>query len=309
MPLFFVLLSLYLIRADGIAFYLFLLYVLWMFFFQRMNVNGGHPQRWMRSLIVWKWFADFFPCTLHKTVDLPADRNYIFGYHPHGIISFGAFANFATDATGFSALFPGINIRLLTLATNFRIPFYGLYLTSLGICDASAESCHNILTKGVGHSLMLVLGGAKESLDARPGTFDLTLKDRKGFVKIALLNGASMVPVFAFGETDVYDQVDNPRGSTLRRVQNVLQNTLGFAIPLVKGRGVFNYRMGLLPHRRAIHTVVGEPIPVPKMDVAAITGAVLDQYHARYIEALTSLFDRYKDIYAPNRAANMRIVQ
>jgi 2-acylglycerol O-acyltransferase 2 len=72
-----------------------------------------------------RWMAGYFPIRLHKTVDLPADKSYIFGYHPHGIISLGAFCNFSTDATDFSGLFPGINLRLLTLTPNFRIPFYG----------------------------------------------------------------------------------------------------------------------------------------------------------------------------------------
>lgn len=87
-----------------------------------------------------------------------------------GIISLGAFCNFATEATDFSKKFPNIDLRLLTLTTNFRIPFFHLYLSLLGICDASRESITNILTRGQGHSVMLVLGGAKESLDAHPGS-------------------------------------------------------------------------------------------------------------------------------------------
>ena len=34
-------------------------------------------------------------------------RNYIFGYHPHGIMASGSFINFGTEGTGFSKLFPG----------------------------------------------------------------------------------------------------------------------------------------------------------------------------------------------------------
>ncbi|CAF1155962.1 unnamed protein product, partial [Didymodactylos carnosus] len=70
----------------------------------------------------------YFPIHLHKTCDLSPDRSYIFGYHPHGIISLGAFCNFATEATDFEHEFPGINLRLLTLTSNFRIPFYELYI-------------------------------------------------------------------------------------------------------------------------------------------------------------------------------------
>jgi len=226
-----IILSFFLLRSTGFLFYLFLIYVIWMIFGQTFNKTGGHAQMWFKRLPFWEWFRDYFPISLLKTVDLDPNKNYIFGYHPHGIIGLGAFCNFATDATGFSQLFPGINLRLLTLATNFRIPLFGLYLTALGVCDASAESCGSILTKGPGHSLMLVLGGAKESLDAHPGMYKLTLKDRKGFVKIGLQYGASLVPVFSFGETDVYDQVDNPQGSRLRKIQELLQKKWGLPSP------------------------------------------------------------------------------
>jgi 2-acylglycerol O-acyltransferase 2 len=87
--------------------------------------------------------------TLVKTQDLPPDRRYVFGYHPHGIIGVGAIGSFATEgeyadlieeptlsfglieavrkspltlcddncsATGFSKLFPGLRPHLLTVS-------------------------------------------------------------------------------------------------------------------------------------------------------------------------------------------------
>jgi len=40
-------------------------------------------------------------------------------------------------------------------------------------------------------------------LSAHPGTADLTLKKRIGFIKMAIKEGADLVPVFSFGENDV----------------------------------------------------------------------------------------------------------
>lgn len=74
---------------------------------------------------------------------------------------------------------------------------------SLGICSVSKPSCANILAKGPGNAITIVIGGAAESLSAHPGTADLTLKRRFGFVKIAIREGAALVPVFSFGENDV----------------------------------------------------------------------------------------------------------
>ena len=85
---------------------------------------------------------------------------------PHGILSLGAFLNFGSEATGFSQKFPGIDLRILTLTSNFRIPFYGLLLSMMGIADASRESCNNCLQRAPGSAILLVLGGAKESLDS-----------------------------------------------------------------------------------------------------------------------------------------------
>ena len=66
---------------------------------------------------------------------------------------------------------------------------------------------------------------------------------------------ASLVPVFSFGENELYDQVSNPPGSALRQWQTKVKELMGFAPPLFCGRGVFQYTFGLLPHRRPIYTV------------------------------------------------------
>lgn len=48
----------------------------------------------------------------------------------------------------------------------------------MGICSVSKESCQNILGQGSGSAITIVVGGAAESLSARPGTADLTLRKR-----------------------------------------------------------------------------------------------------------------------------------
>ncbi|CAF5111808.1 unnamed protein product, partial [Rotaria sp. Silwood1] len=208
----------------------------------------------------------------------------------------------------FEEKFPNINLRLLTLKSNFRIPFYGLYLSLLGLCDASKESCNYILEKGNGHRIMLVLGGAKEALDAHPSSeYILTLKNRKGFIKIGLAHGASLVPVFSFGENDLYDQISNPRGSKLRQFQMILQKKLGYSTPFFRGRGIFQYAFGFLPQRHPIDTYVGSPIELPKLKKEDITSEIIDKYHQMYMDALTNLFDTYKEKHG-NKDATSDII-
>ncbi|KAJ9123776.1 Diacylglycerol O-acyltransferase 2B [Naganishia onofrii] len=102
----------------------------------------------------------------------------------------GAFANFGTESTGFSKLFPGIKTHLLTLTSNFKIPLYRELLLFLGLCSVSKKSCSNILRMGPGSTITIVVGGAAESLAAHPGTNDLTLRKRLGFIKIAVREGS-----------------------------------------------------------------------------------------------------------------------
>ena len=123
---------------------------------------------------MWKYFCEYFPIRLVKTADLDPEGNYIFGYHPHGIIGLGALGNFCGEATGFSVNFPGIHPHLLTLSVNFRFPFSRDYCMAFGVCSVDKDSIEYILQKmGPGHSVAIVVGGAAESLEARPGNFTL----------------------------------------------------------------------------------------------------------------------------------------
>lgn len=93
-----------------------LLYLTWAYVFDSGTPShGGRRVEFVRRLRLWKYFRDYFPIKLIKTAELNAEKNYIFGYHPHGVLCAGAFCNFATEATDFSSLFPGIVPHLLPL--------------------------------------------------------------------------------------------------------------------------------------------------------------------------------------------------
>ncbi len=126
---------------------------------------------------------------------------------------------------------------------------------AMGLCSVSKRSCENILRKGKGSAIAIVVGGASESLAARPGIADLTLKRRLGFIKIAIRAGADLVPVFSFGENDVYDQLSNEEGTKIFAIQKRFQALFGFTLPMFHGRGLFNYSLGLMPYRHPIVSV------------------------------------------------------
>lgn len=225
--------------------------------------NGGRPIQWFRRCFLFKWFAKYFPVTLHKTADLDPSRRYLFGYHPHGIFGLGAVNAFAGEGCGFSKLFPGIAPHLLTLHNNFNVPFYRDFLMAAGCASVSRKSCMNILNKKPGNSITIVVGGAQESLAAHAGYMGLTLKSRLGFVKVALRTGyaastydrADLVPVIGFCENDMFDQADNRRDTWLYWTQQQLKQVLGFTTPIFIGRGLTHPYYGWLPYRVPIHVV------------------------------------------------------
>lgn len=66
---------------------------------------------------------------------------------------------------------------------------------------------------------------------------------------------ASLVPIFSFGENDLYNTVENPKGSKLRKIQETFQKYTNVSPPIFYGRGVFNYDYGMLPLRKKVATV------------------------------------------------------
>lgn len=289
----------------------YLIYVL----LSRAGISGelGHRSERFRHSKIWSLFGSYFPARLHRSEPLEPTRKYIFGYHPHGIISHGAFAAFATEALGFSQLFPGITNTLLTLDSNFRIPLYREYALRMGLASVSRESCENLLSKGgrngegMGRAITIVVGGARESLDAKPYTLRLVLKKRKGFVKLAIRCGADLVPTLAFGENDIYDQLDTNRHPYIHRLQMAVKKFMGFTVPLFHARGIFNYDVGLMPYRRPINVVVGRPVKV--MQRKNPEAAYVDEIHELYVEELMRIWEEWKDVFARGRKGEVEIVE
>merc|ERR1712196_370913 len=203
----------------------------------------------------------------------------------------------ASAATGVDSLFPGLSLSVQTLGINFKLPFTRENLISLGVGDASKKGLIKALSEAPGSSAVMVTGGAKESMFAHPGVSKVVLKERAGFVKVAIRTGASLVPMWGFGENNLYENLAI-KSVTMRKWQRRIQRVLSVAPLLVAGRGVFSYSGGLIPHRRPISVVVGAPIDVGPADPEP-SDERLHQVHDQYMQAVKSLFERFKEIYDP----------
>ncbi|NXS74413.1 DGAT2 acyltransferase, partial [Pandion haliaetus] len=311
------------------------LYLAWILFDWDTPEKGGRRLPCLRQWPVWRHFRDYFPVKLVKTHDLSPSHNYIIGSHPHGILCVGAFCNFVTGSTGFGEMFPGIQPFLTTLAGNFRLPVFREYLMSGGLCPVTRRAIGYLLSKnGTGNAVAIVIGGAAESLSCRPGVTTLILKNRKGFVRMALQHGwvtgtaaaagvwgvpaphhcppcplhrAYLVPSFSFGENDLFRQVVFEEGSWMRSIQQRFQKMMGFAPCVFYGRGLTSVRSrGFLPYARPITTVVGEPVTVPKIEDPSCE--TVDMYHEMYVRSLLKLFNENKTKYGLSETDELHIL-
>lgn len=246
--------------------------------------------KWVRQNKITELFRSYFRASIEYDFgdDEPvfADAPHILCCHPHGLFSLSVFANLI-----FKPVVP-LDYRVVTLAINFLVPFWRDALLSMGFVDGNRETVAELLQSG--KSVAIVVGGAEEALDARPGTNDLTLGTRLGFVRLALEHGANLIPVFSFGENELFSQVmPNPPGSNLRAFQEWGKEMLGFSLPLASGR------WGLpVPFRRQITTVVGRPLVVPKMPQPSMENILA--VHGQYVQCLQELYDRHAPQMAPH---------
>ena len=156
-------------------------------------------------------------------------------------------------------------------------------------------------------------------MDSHPGTNQITLRKRLGFIRIASHTGTPLVPVYTFGETDLYYQVPNPRGSLLRSVQERILKVCKISTPIVWGRGYVVFArltflaliffFSILPYAMPLYTVVGTPLPVPLRPNPTMDE--MTAVHAEYMEALTDLFAKHHDSFygALSKESQLSIVR
>jgi hypothetical protein len=248
--------------------------------FDGSHKKSGRPWPWFLNTPLVQMMVEWNPIRILRTAKLDSGKQYVFGCHPHGTLAYNrAAVGFSTD-TLWNAAFPGIKFRVLTATAAFFVPVIReLWLWSYCV-DASKPVAVRVM-KEHGCSIFVYPGGEKEQLETEYKKHKLVLRERKGFVKLAMQQGADLVPVYAFGETSLYKH--HQVGIGLRKW---LQKRFGVAIPLVSGE------FGMMPYRRPVTLVFGAPIAVELN--ANPSAEQLDAMHGRYMAALSELFETHK---------------
>lgn len=189
-------------------------------------------------------------------------------------------------------------------------PIFRELILGWGMAAASANAITTLLMQSndekdsmnadgfTSNGVMLLVGGAREALYAHRNMYKIVLKQRRGFIRIAMKTGTSIVPVISFGETGVFDQPANPPGSFMRKMQEIIKKYTGVAPILFNGRGFFQYNFGVIPKRCPITQVVGAPIELVKNPEPSMEE--INAVHVTFCKALQDLFETHKSKYIEN---------
>jgi hypothetical protein len=205
-------------------------------------------------------------------------NNTMLPFSPHGII-----ANTISSAvcSGWVSL---DNFKILATRLVIYIPLSGFFARLLGIQGVNSKNFIRNLEKN--KNIIFIPGGYECATFTNDEYDQIFIKERKGFIKYALMYGYKVHPCYNFGENKLYYMIKN---YYLRKFGLFLNK---FKIP-----GVFFYGKYLIFPRTDVDLccVIGKVIQFPKIENP--TKKEIEEYHNLYISKLKELYDKYKNIY------------
>lgn len=199
----------------------------------------------------------------------------LYAVHPHGAFSFGWALLFCCPELK--------NVRFCFAPVLYASPFFRLFSRLVGNPgSASKDSMISYMKKGI--DLALPPGGFEEATLSSLSQDRVFIKKRTGFIKLCLMHGISVRPVYVFGEKSLFWNI---QGMWKLRL---MLNRFGLPMIFVWGHLLFP----LLPKsNKNIRVVIGAPIILPK--ILKPTKEDVRLWHGKYIAELTNLFEENKE--------------
>eukprot|EP00931_Biecheleriopsis_adriatica_P011379 TRINITY_DN112470_c0_g1_i1.p1 TRINITY_DN112470_c0_g1~~TRINITY_DN112470_c0_g1_i1.p1 ORF type:complete len:333 (+),score=43.09 TRINITY_DN112470_c0_g1_i1:83-1081(+) len=244
----------------------------------------------LRSNGPWLWWCKFTLATKGKfsyheakvqiEAELDKTKNYLLLYHPHSLYGY------AFDFL-FEAIYKEFGITLVSAGADavFCVPFLRRVMTWWGLTRVSEKALRHSLVQDFPRNAVAISPGGIAEMFYGLREEQLVLARRKGFCRVALATGASLVPCYVFGANELYTRYWGPN-SLAARLSKRLSTSLIFWTDR------FGLPFGFIPHRVRLVVVVGTALEVDK--VSEPSQEQVDELHARYVAHVRALFDRHK---------------
>uniref|UniRef100_K3WBY6 Acyltransferase n=1 Tax=Globisporangium ultimum (strain ATCC 200006 / CBS 805.95 / DAOM BR144) TaxID=431595 RepID=K3WBY6_GLOUD len=217
------------------------------------------------------------------------DDKALFAFHPHGILSCGFGMNGIHHTK-----FANSNTRWLVAENLFWFPLMRDLLHWMDSSSVKKETFVELMSKG--QNIGFLPGGFEDATLYERGKHRVYIKNRFGFIKLALQHGYKVYPAYTFGEEHTFD---------------ALPYFLQWRLKLNEFRLPAAVFMGspwcfFMPRSQVdLVTVVGKPLELPH--IPHPTREEVATHHAHYIAALQQLFETHKKHYAVDPNAVLEI--
>lgn len=199
---------------------------------------------------------------------------------------------------------------MITLRMNFFAPLSRELQLNAGFSSASEKSLKILLNQSndpsnqsihdgcTSNAVGLIVGGARETFHTYPDTYRFVIAKRRGFIRVALETGAPLVPAISFGENNVYKMVKIKPEWLRRTLERLMKSQTDRVEYIQNGHGIFQYNFGMIPMRHPIHTVIGAPIHLEKIQDPS--DEIIEKTHKEFCMKLNELFETHKSKYVEN---------
>ncbi len=218
-----------------------------------------------RIWAIWREYFDFTfdDETLKK--NFKHEQKYFFFEFPHGVFPMGQFVS----ASVIDQITPGKFICGTGADIIFSFPIMRQVMAWIGTVPAGRKNIAKVFEAG--HNCAIIPGGIAEMYLMNRQKESIFLRKRINTVKIAIQQGAHIVPAFFFGNTLIFDIAGNSGSSSF---MSQLSRRLRASILFFYGRHYLP-----VPYRHPLRMALGEIVEVVQKDEPsdAEAQAVLDR--------------------------------
>jgi 1-acyl-sn-glycerol-3-phosphate acyltransferase len=174
-------------------------------------------------------------------------------------------------------------IKTAVASVLLKFPILKHVMGIYGLTPASSKNVKKILSSknGIDSSIVLYIGGIAELFKSSRKEERLYLKSRKGFIKMALREGADVIPVYLFGNTSVLTVLKTG-------ILEMMSRKLQMSVTYFWGKWFVP-----IPRDDKLLYARGKPLGLPH--IPNPTDEDVNKWHDTYCKEVERIFDSYKE--------------